>query len=451
MKYIVTVLLSILVSVNTLASNLKDVLSYAVENAPQFKESEFYTQSQIANLNKVLSIYDTYLNLSYSDYKQDSSIYSNSKDRGKVGSASLSKNIGLGTSVGLSYDTSDISSTSDSYEASIKVSAEIDLLKNFLGKIDKTTVLISDKNKEILDLTLSQSRESLVYGIVIAYINQLRLEELIIENKELLKSIIVLEKATIKKQSLGASEKRYVLQMTAKRVDTEIKILELERLLSLSKDNLYVLVGGKSFENLSPIKMSKYLTVEVKDIQTEKLKVEQARLRAELESAENNMLPSLKFEVGYEEDNTNSDSMKYIGDMDESAKYAMLSISMPLERNSEKSTRDIAKYSLAETDNKLKTQELEFKRQLQEYKKSIDNYSRQVKMSVKARDLQERRYVLELKAYNQGRSGINDINTAQNEMISAKITAVEKLTSFHKYGAGNLYINNQLESFILGK
>lgn len=401
------------------ASTLSEVLQYAVKNAPQFAQSEYMTKSQIASLKKVLAIYDTSASLSASRSRAYSSSYGSSVIT-TGGAATLSKNVGAG--VDLSVSGSSYKTDLDVYSSSVKVSADIDLLENLLGKMDRNTVLASDHSVKKLNIALEEMRDGLIYGIIEQYLATLSIEKQLIEDKLILKNLLELERATLKKVKLGASENRDLLQVKARRINNQIQIEALEQALNASLNSLKALTGGKEFSSLEwPDFGNGVMAGE--SFTLKKLATERDKLKLEFDSAELGMLPTLKLSgsIGKESD---SSADSYFGGMDENSSSVALTLSFPLGNTEASEEKKRAHFSLLENEMETRKERLEFERDLSSYRRKITSYQKQTELTGMVRGLQDKRYKEEFHAYKQGRSQINDIITAHNDLINARLSYI---------------------------
>lgn len=429
---------------------LKEVVEFATKNAPQFTKSELETRSSLEKLKNILSMYDSIFRIE-STTSRSRNVYTSSKEDYFGVDSSLSKNIGAGINIGISYETGKaikIPSGSVSYDSNVRIDLEMDVLRNFLGRVDKNTVLLGEKSSKILKLSLVKARDTLIYGIVVTYIRVLNFETLLNENEALYKSVLKLEKATIKKKKIGSASDRHVFRMKAKTLDFKMKNMEIKRQLNVARDTLFILTG-KVFKNLLWPVNSLFIISERSSFNLRKLKIEKSKLQLELDNSRFEMLPQLKLSIGYGMESVNGDGTIYYDGLNETERSISLYMVFPFENTEAKSKKKSLQFSLFANEMSFRIENAEFRRKINEYKSARMCYREQILIAEKIINLQTLRYNEELRAYAQGRSGINDINTALNDLINSRIMLLEKKVSYYGPGFQELFLVGSLEENII--
>ncbi len=430
------------------ATTLRDVIRYSLKNAPQFGEQILSSKAQVELLKKVFAIYDNHLSFSTS-YSQGINSITIQDETSKLSSFSLSKNIGAGVSLGITSGLDSKKRTSSNvYQAYATLDADIDLLQNLLGKMDRNAILIQEQDRKLIENSLEQARESLMFGIIESYIYVARLERLLKENRNLNKSIKSLVKATKRKKSIGAADNRSVLQMNAKLINSDMNIMELERLVEDGYAQLKTLSGGGNFRSLSWPSLPNINNEFDSNLSLKYLAIEKEKLELEYTSARWGLLPELKLSMSYQYGDYDENSYSYR--MEESAKGVGIYLNFPLGNSAAQAFYKSSRLSVMANELSIKRETEAFAEEVIKYQRAVDNYKKQIKLASNVIKLQEERYNQELKAYTQGRSGINDVNTALNDLINAQITHVEKNSSFYEFAYGKSYLYGQL-SLIFSK
>ena len=435
------------VTLSSYGNTLEEVLKYATTHGPQFNQAEYMTKAQSASLRKVLAIYDT--SIAFSASRDQTPVYATGKSIVSMGgSGSIGRNIGLGTTISASVSSS--KTDSDVYRSSALLSANIDLLENLLGQMDRNSVSSSKLSIKKLNAQLEESRDALILGIVDVYLTALVSEKQLAEDRLILKNLVELERATSKKLKLGASEKRHLLQVKARRLSTQIHLEVLEDSLGSSLENLRAIVGGKLFKNLSWPVVSSGTSAE-DSFTLRQLALEKSKLEFNLDSAKLRLLPTLKFSAGLGSEGS-ADSSSHFGSMTDKSSSLKLSLSFPLGNTDAKEEKNRARFSLLQNEMETSKARLNFDRDLQSYKTKTVSYQKQLSLSEEVRELQNERYKQEFMAYKQGRSQINDILSAHNDLINSRLSYIATKRKLVGSNFSWLNLNGQLSTTLgLGK
>ncbi len=428
------------ISFSVYSATLSQAINYALKNAPQFQENNLLTLSQVEQLKKVLAIYDTHLSAS-SEYMKKVNTLNNQTSRSRTNTMGVNKNIGLGATVNTSVNLIN----NQSYQSSLKIGADINLLQNLLGRIDKNSITVSTKEKEELNNSLKQTRESLILGVIELYLSTLQHEQHLTEYQNLYESVKSLKEATTKKRKIGAADERNVLQMRAKLLNYEMSILEIKRGLEASYEELETITGGGKFKKLQwPFKKSVKFSND--SLSLKQLRIKQTRLQLEQKSFQWKKLPKLKLSMAYDtgRDSYNAYSLGTRG----LEKGIGLFLTIPFENTIAKSNYKSKTYELLANKITLKRAHQEFEDNKRNFERSLSNYFKQINIAKNAIEIQQKRYGQEFKAYTQGRIGITDINSAQNDLINSKITYIDKKRTYYKYMYGSQHLYGNLASML---
>lgn len=442
MKIINIKILLLVLSTNVLnASTLKDTVNYALKHAPQFQENIFSSRAKIELLKKSLAVYDSLLSVSTA-YDNRINSAGTQNDTSKITSVGFSKNIGLGVDFNANYarQSKEISSAK-SYQTIASISSDIDLLKNALGRIDKGSITLSKLDQDLLKNSLAQTREGLILGITVSYLNTLKLEMLLKENRALYKNVVVLYNATKLKYKNGSANERNLLQMEAKKLTSEMDIVELKRVVKNSYDQLKTMTGGMVFTALKwPTKQTLTFKNSENNLYLKYLKIQNTQIKQKIKNSEWSKGADLKLSLSYDKGDISSQSYSY--GLNNDSKSVGLYLTIPFDDTIANSNYMNSKYLLKENEMIIKREKMELEDEKNQHIREIESYRNQISIATRIIKLQDSRYKKELASFNQGRSDISDVNIAQDDLINSQISLIKKQELLYQS------INNQ--KYLLG-
>ena len=447
---------------------LKNFVQMALQNHPTLKKIQHDTNEQIFQNKRKKAIQDLTLNLE-SFYEYTTALYNNNNKWGSKSKefdfqAAIVKKfphlLGMTSQLNLNFKALNgynysSSSSLDSYDPSIELQLTLPLLKNFLGKIDKSQLKEMKLYRKIIDLSKKEAIEAFILYLHLEYFTWLNLKEKKDIYEGFMKRSYQVYGQVIRKMKLKIADQvdvylaqqNYLYYLNQfKESSTSynnqtLKIFDLINNKNWVKKNQLIEPQNNSYHFQNQIMLKKSFShSRLIDI----AKTEIKRSSNLYSASKNDQLPNLDLilkagRAGSHDDIDNS--FKYFN---QNNFYIGFQMSIPFENREKKNIKKAYKNQTYKMKKELIILQKEIILTKNQYYHKIKDRIRSFKVKNKMVNILKIRANLMQRKYLQGRVTLDQLTDARNLYANSRINLIDEYSSLHKLYYEYLALCDQL-------
>jgi outer membrane protein TolC len=433
---------------------LEEISQLALSNNFDIQLAQFDTQLKEADLDDVISIYDTVIEAQAKyrdDQKKKASTILGTRELTHSYNFSISKKMPTGTKFKLDFENerlwtnSPFTTFNPSHDSSLKMTLEQELGKNFFGIKDRSKVKITKieirnvgyTSLDKIEQTLAQVHK--VYWKVAQLLNIVKIREEMLSlarklfwiNKE------KIERGLIERPQLLASEanlRQKEIDLILAQNELAFALEELKLLLNIEDKDKVILPKEELGLTILPIELSQTLQAAFSNRRDYlKARNEVDSKRIELVMKKNNLWPEINLEASVARNGLDDhfpQAIEGISSEDNPEYFLSLKIKFPLENRQARSEFNKAKIEKAKALIKLKKIEREILVQINDSVRDCNILAQRAAKQKAITKLQEEKLKAELRRYQYGRSDTDTIIRYQDDLLLSRLLYEQALLDY---------------------